>query len=67
MAEILKAPWTPGQIKMLDERQTDGRRHPHTCICGYSLEAFGDGWHCENQCGYTQDWCYKADAEIEGN
>lgn len=61
MSEILKAPWTPEQIEKLDERQAREDMHPYTCECGYSLEPFESGWYCENQCGYHQDWCFKAD------
>ena len=62
MSEILRAPWTPEQIEKLDARQQDETKHPYTCACGHSLEPFKSGWYCENQCGYSQDWCHKADA-----
>jgi hypothetical protein len=62
MAEILKAPWTDAQIEKLDKRQEDETKHPYTCDCGHSLEPFTSGWYCENQCGYSQDWCFKSDA-----
>ena len=60
--EIVKAPWTNEQIAKLDARQEREDLHPYTCPrCSHNLEAFKDGWHCENQCGYTQDWCLKSD------
>jgi hypothetical protein len=65
MREILKAPWTDEQVDALDARQQRDDLHPYTCPrCSHSLEPFNNGWQCAERCGYTQDWCHAADADI---
>ena len=62
VSDLLKAPWTPENIAKLDARQADQTKHPYTCGCGHNLEPSESGWYCEHQCGYTQNWCHRADA-----
>lgn len=52
------APWTEEQIKRLNLRQDDERRHPYTCGNDSThprLVPTKDGWVCA-ECDYTQDW-----------
>lgn len=56
--------FTETQVKLLNEQQKDGSRHPYTCdksgencVGDGVLVAAIDGWHCP--CGhYTQNWAY---------
>jgi hypothetical protein len=60
-----KTPWTPEQVKALNERQDNGIYHPFTCggnrtdehhLDGEGrLVATENGWKCP-YCDYTQDW-----------
>jgi hypothetical protein len=58
--KISKAPWTKGEVELLEKRQDDTRKHPYTCICHHSLIPTKTGWECE-ECGYVQDWCFIED------
>lgn len=61
---MIVAPWTPEQVKLLNEFQATSWMHPFTC--GFRDEhpsdagiliAREDGWHCPvPTCGYTQNW-----------
>jgi hypothetical protein len=36
--------------------------HPYTCgLCGESLTAYRDGWHCDYCHQYKQDWAHTVD------
>src|ERR1022692_2872373 len=68
MLEIIKAPWTPEQVKALNEYQEGGWFHPFTCggdnrnkkhLDGEgALVAAVYGWVCP-YCDYEQDWAYE--------
>jgi hypothetical protein len=61
---IMKAPFTPDQVKALNAYQEAGMLHPFTCPGDHEhcydrreLIATTSGWVC--QCGrYTQDWAH---------
>jgi hypothetical protein len=67
--DIIHPPWTPTQVRALNERQRCGIVHPFTCRRRtksphwYKWGDFGilvatvSGWVCRD-CGYTQDWAY---------
>jgi hypothetical protein len=67
MAKIIKAPWTPEQVKALNEYQEGGWMHPFTCggnnrdanhLDGEGiLVATVYGWVCP-YCDYEQDWAH---------
>jgi hypothetical protein len=55
----IRAPFSPIQIKSLNEFQRCDSFHPFTCGnngCSKILTATVDGWVCD--CGYTQDWAH---------
>ena len=58
---IRYTPWTPEEVKSLQQYQDDGFAHPYTCICdgdnGHhpNLIPTIDGWMCP-KCDYKQDW-----------
>ena len=65
MSEQIEAPWTPDQVKSLNEYQQSGKFHPFTCSCGYgshALVAHKAGWTCpvcsKEGRAYTQNWCW---------
>ena len=52
------APFTPTEVKTLNEYQTSGVWCPFTCRnepCDGVLVATEGGWTCP-ECSYTQDW-----------
>lgn len=60
MSKMFK-PWTPDQIKNLNEFQANRHMHPFTCGtagCRADLVATAEGWTCPNGCGYTQNWAH---------
>jgi len=73
--DILQAPWTAEEVANLVERQRYGTLHPYTHFwqgnnqpenCGALLLPTQQGWICPTRgCGYTQDWCYAADAHTD--
>lgn len=65
MAELTRAPWTEGQVAVLNAFQAEGRFHPFTCGSDDHvgphprLVATEAGWVCPDPaCGYTQDWAH---------
>jgi hypothetical protein len=70
MTDIVRAPWTPSQIKALDKHQQRLDIHPYTCANRSQPLHNGDGllcpgpsgWHC-HACDYTQDWAHRTDTE----
>ena len=73
MSEKIYAPFTPEQVKALNEYQIGGWFHPFTCAdCRDRLGVFEEdgtlddrsliateaGWVCET-CDYTQDWAWE--------
>lgn len=71
----IKAPFTPEQVKGLNEYQIKG--HFHNFTCGNPkhpkgtdnvLIATGAGWTCPN-CDFTQDWAWNfmADGSMVGD
>lgn len=54
---IVKAPFTPEQVKSLNDYQDSGVFHPFTCECRANLIATEKGWIC-NCCNYTQNWAH---------
>ena len=68
MLEIIKAPWTPEQVKALNEFQQSEHWHPFTCggnnrdekhLDGEGvLVATAYGWVCP-YCDYEQDYAYE--------
>lgn len=63
MSEIIKAPWTKEQVKILQKYQDNWNVHPYTCECGESLVPALEGWECE-ACQYKQDWFYETTLEM---
>ena len=64
----LDAPFTPEQVKGLNEYQKSGRMHPFTCgtdDCRCDLIATEKEWVCP-ECDYTQDWAHDWMAERQG-
>jgi hypothetical protein len=71
---ILRAPWTPEQVAILNRWQECGDVHPYTCGSGYrtnksihpdgegKLVATESGWICPN-CDYTQGWAHLMTAQ----
>lgn len=61
---VIFAPFTPGQVAMLNRFQSTGGIHPFTCGAEHphsspTLIAEGDGWHCpDEECSYTQNWAH---------
>jgi len=53
----IHAPFTPEQVRHLNEFQNAESVHPFTCKCGVNLVATEAGWIC-NECEYTQDWAH---------
>ena len=62
-SDISKAPWTPRQVGLLQERQENEKLHEYTCECGAVLIPTAAGWVCRNRphCPYTQNWCHAID------
>jgi hypothetical protein len=58
---IVKAPFTDEQVRILNKSQEMGYQHPYTCQCSGEniLIATNAGWVCPKKCGYTQDWAHK--------
>jgi hypothetical protein len=55
----ITAPWTWGQVAMLNRYQKRGDMHPYTCedsSHGALVAAMG-GWVCR-ECGYRQNWAH---------
>lgn len=62
------APWSPEQVKNLNDFQTEGHMHPFTCgspDCRADLVATANGWTCPSGCGYTQNWAH--DFMVDGS
>ena len=57
MAQI-KAPWTPEQVKSLEEWQKNPMVHPFTCYNGHELVPTPAGWICPRCPEYHQDWAH---------
>lgn len=66
-ADTFKAPFTPEQVRLLNQYQERGYFHPFTCRTDQhvgrplgrpALIATGKGWTCP-LCDYTQDWAWK--------
>jgi len=57
---MIRAPFTPKQVEVLNEFQNSGVIHPFTCAeCGRDLLATEQGWICSTLiCRYTQDWAH---------
>ena len=58
---MIKSPFTPEQVKKLNEYQEGGWMHPFTCGgCSNrdGLIATEAGWICPD-CDYTQDWAHE--------
>lgn len=54
----IRAPWTPAQVRSLNEFQSCGYWHEFTCgRCRSPLYARTDGWHC-NFDDYAQNWAH---------
>jgi hypothetical protein len=73
MSDVIKAPFTPKQIKALNYFQWSGVFHPFTCANqgdeshnGQQAElvATKGGWICP-YCDYTQDWAHAFMADYE--
>jgi len=63
--EVVRAPFTPGQVASLNAYQAAGQFHPYTCggaDCRGALIAAEGGWHCP-ACDHTQDWAHPAHAD----
>lgn len=61
----IKAPWTPEQVKALNEFQACPSVHPYTCGgCNNrdGLVATAEGWRCPD-CDYKQDWAHEFSAQ----
>lgn len=57
-----RAPFTPEQVRSLNEYQVSGAMHPFTCgehDCRARLVATEAGWECPRDCGYTQAWAHE--------
>jgi len=60
----LEAPWTPDEVKALNDYQEKGEFHPYTCPNHdfergeVLLKATPLGWVCPTGCGYTQGWAH---------
>lgn len=69
MSDIVKAPWTQEQVRLLVERQHDETQHPYTCLLGHTLLPTTYGWVClEGTCvDYKQDWALMSDVEENKN
>jgi hypothetical protein len=72
MSDMIKAPFTPEQVKALNYFQASGVFHPFTCanqgdaLHNYeqtNLVATWRGWIC-SYCDYTQDWAHAFMADI---
>lgn len=50
MNDRIYPPWTPAQLRGLNEWQRSDHVHPFTCPygCGSALEATEDGWVCRS-------------------
>ena len=57
-----KAPWTDEQVKALEKRQLDSRRHSYTSSTGKDLIPTTDGWREEPEGDVVQKWSW---AEID--
>lgn len=62
---ILRAPWTPAQVEILNGWQSNGEMHPYTCgnDSSHLLVATVNGWTC-TRCYYTQDWAHVVTGEV---
>ncbi|MGW2721391.1 hypothetical protein [Streptomyces sp. NPDC001492] len=69
MTDMIRPPWTPEQVAVLNRFQQYGGMHPFTCGGKHrhnnpTLEAREDGWHCPaTYCDYRQDWAHAFMAE----
>ena len=65
---VTRIPWSPAQVRRLQERQCDPRYHPYTCPMeshsGTVLRPTRTGWVCP-ECSYRQDWAWRHDVELE--
>jgi hypothetical protein len=65
----IEAPFTPEQVKALNNYQHLQRFHPFTCINQHDSEAErilvadADGWHCPT-CDYRQAWAHPSMVEL---
>lgn len=59
---MIKAPWTPDQVKNLQDYQNNGRFHPFTGTNskGQKVDLIPtiDGWIAEPDGPIVQDWCH---------
>jgi len=58
---MIRAPFTPEQVAVLNRYQTIGVMHPFTCRnnSAHVLIATRDGWRCpDSHCTYAQDWAH---------
>lgn len=66
LADRIWTPFTPLQVKRLNQWQDDDTKHEFTCglsSCGTTkLVATVKGWKCP-KCGYRQNWAHKFMAE----
>ncbi len=71
MSDIITAPFTDDQVRVLNRYQREGLMHPFTCpsdkhVMRLMLVATRDGWKCLLQdCDYTQDWAHAFMADEE--
>src|SRR5262245_38244134 len=76
-SEKIYAPFTPEQVRGLNEWQRSGWVHPFTCVnrddgnhvvtndLG-SLIAAENGWYCDS-CPYVQDWAWEFMTHVPDN
>jgi len=58
---MIKAPWTPTQVKNLTERQQATELNPYTCQCSARLVPMTGGWFCAECDCVMQDWAHTSD------
>ena len=58
---MIKAPWTPTQVKNLTDRQQEKDLHPYTCECSARLVPMTGGWFCAECDRVVQDWAHTHD------
>jgi len=55
--DILRAPFTDDEVRILDVWQKNDYLHPYTCCDSEPMKATTDGLKCD-KCGRLQEWVH---------